>query len=350
MNCIGQPRFFIARARFSSRYNVYSMKYHDFKTFLASLKQCERIIVQAHDFPDHDALGSAFALAYLLRKLGFKPFITYHGFIDRISLRNLIEWLHIPIVKPHQLGLTPDDKIIVVDGCIGEKNVTDFPGLEVGVIDHHQVSAPDFVWYADIRPDYGSTATMMVEYYNQCDVDIPAKIATALLVGLTFDTANFTRAVGPADIHALLQLQSKADMAMVNRICRNQIEFHELKLFDTLLASMKREKNCAFAVLPEGCSKNMLGVLGDFLLGVDEIDMVVLSARSKEKTFLSLRSECQHNNVARIVRKALNDSGIGFGGGHPHMAGGIINHMYQLADEFDYVYDLIKPQLQLKES
>ncbi|QXO19019.1 DHH family phosphoesterase [Vibrio ostreae] len=326
------------------------MKFFEFEQLIASLNNEPRVIVQAHDFPDHDALSSAFALAYLLRKQGLNPFITYNGFIDRISLRNLIHWLNIPIVQPHQLTLTPNDKIIVVDGCIGEKNVTDFPGLEVGVIDHHQVNAPDFVWFADIRPDYGSTATIMVEYFNQFGLEIPAKIATALLVGLTFDTANFTRAVGAADINALLQLQAKADMTMVNRICRNQIEFHELKLFDTLLANMKREKNCAFAALPEGCSKNMLGVLGDFLLGVDEIDMVVLSARSKEKTFLSLRSECKHNNVAKIVRRALNDSGIGFGGGHPHMAGGIINHMYQLADEFEYVYDLIKPQLRLKQA
>ncbi len=260
-------------------------------------------------------------------------------------MRNLIGWLDIPTVKPHQLLLKPNDKIIVVDGCTGEKNVADLPGLEVGVIDHHQVKAPEFVWYSDIRPDYGSTATIMVEYFNHFSIDIPKKIATALLVGLTFDTASFTRAVSTADIRALLQLQSKADMQLVNRICRNQLEFHELKLFDALLATMKREKNCAFAVLPDGCPKNMLGVLGDFLLGVDEIDLVVLSARSREKTFLSLRSECSKNNVANIVRSALNNSGVGFGGGHAHMAGGIINEMYQLSDEFDYVYKLIRPQL-----
>ncbi|MDF2155754.1 DHH family phosphoesterase [Vibrio sp. CAU 1672] len=326
------------------------MSLEKFDRLLDALRGSPRIIVQAHDFPDHDAISSAFALAYLLRKKGFAPFISYQGFIDRVSLRNLIDWLDIPITKSHQLDLKPDDKIIVVDGCIGEKNVTDLPGIEVGVIDHHQVKVPGFVAYKDVRPSYGSTATIMVEYYNYYELPIPKKIATALLVGLTFDTANFTRAVSPADIKALLQLQLSADIEMVNRICRNQIEYHELALFDSMLGSMKKVQNCAFASLPEGCPKNMLGVLGDFLLSVDELDIVVLSARSKEKTFISLRSECKRNNVADIIRRVLNDSGIGFGGGHAHMAGGVITESVQLSQETDYVYNLFRPQLELSPS
>lgn len=321
------------------------MSIFSFDDFLERLRDCERIIIQAHDFPDHDAVGSAFALAYLLRKKGFKPLITYQGFIDRVSLHNLIGWLDIPIVKSHRLDLKPNDKIIVVDGCIGEKNVTDLPGIEVGVIDHHQVKAPSFVWFSDIRPNYGATASIMVEYFNHYDLPIPERVATALLVGLTFDTANFTRAMNKADIKALFQLQSCADMNMVNRICRNQIEYQELKLFDSMFEAIRKDGNCAFGSLPEGCPKNMLGVLGDFLLTVDEIDIVVLSARSHERTFVSLRSECPQNDVAKVIKRALNDTGVGFGGGHSHMAGGVVNQVFNHSIEQNFVYDLIRPQL-----
>lgn len=319
----------------------------DFENLLTTLKSNKRIIIQAHDFPDHDAIASAYALAYLLKELGHNPYITYQGFIDRISLKNMIRLLSIPIVETHLLNLQPDDKIIVVDGCIGEKNITDLPGLEVAVIDHHQVIAPDFVWYSDIRGNYGSTATIMVEYFRYFLIEMPTNIATALLVGLSFDTANFTRAVSPQDLQALFLLQKKADNDLVHRICRNQIELAELTLFKSLISTMKREGNAAFSSLPKGCSKNMLGVLGDFLLSVHEIDIVVLSAQCNERTYLSLRSECNKNNVAKIIRNTLNDHGIGFGGGHSHMAGGVLNSTSQQCNSVEYIYDLFKSNLVL---
>lgn len=43
----------------------------EFEAFLDKLKVNKRIIVQAHDFPDHDALSSAYALAYLLKRKAF---------------------------------------------------------------------------------------------------------------------------------------------------------------------------------------------------------------------------------------------------------------------------------------
>jgi nanoRNase/pAp phosphatase (c-di-AMP/oligoRNAs hydrolase) len=319
----------------------------EFEQLLKKLKTNKRIIIQAHDFPDHDAISSAFALAYLLKELGHNPYITYQGYIDRISLKNMINLLSIPVIETHLLNLQPDDKIIIVDGCIGEKNITDLPGLEVGVIDHHNVTAPDFVWYSDIRSNYGSTATIMVEYFKYFKISIPTDIATALLVGLSFDTANFTRAVSPQDLQALFTLQSKANTDLVHRICRNQIELDELMLFESLISTMKREGNAAFSSLPKGCSKNMLGVLGDFLLSVHEIDIVVLSAQCNERTYLSLRSECNKNNVEKIIRNTLNDSGIGFGGGHSHMAGGVLNSSSLRCNSVEYIYDLFKPNLVL---
>ncbi|ROV57646.1 DHH family phosphoesterase [Vibrio ponticus] len=318
-----------------------------FELLISELSKYQRVIIQTHDFPDHDAIASAFALAFLLKYKGLKPFISYQGYIDRVSTKNLIDWLDIPITKSHRLGLQPSDQIIVVDGCVGEKNVTDLPGQEIAVIDHHQVSAPGFVMYQDIRPEYGATATILVEYFNHFSLAIPPKIATALLVGLTFDTAHFTRAVSPADMDALRQLQQIADLQMVNRICRNQLEFHELALFESILHTMKREQNCIYGSLPEDCPKNMLGVLGDFLLSVNEIDIVVLSARNSERVFVSLRSECDRNDVAKIVRETLNSRGIGYGGGHAHMAGGVINQSFHASEELEYIYDLFRPSIEL---
>lgn len=47
----------------------------EFEAFLDKLKANKRVIVQAHDFPDHDAISSAFALAYLLKTQGLNPLL-----------------------------------------------------------------------------------------------------------------------------------------------------------------------------------------------------------------------------------------------------------------------------------
>lgn len=48
-----------------------------FESFLDRLKGDNRIIIQAHDFPDHDAISSAYALAYLLKRKACSPLLRF---------------------------------------------------------------------------------------------------------------------------------------------------------------------------------------------------------------------------------------------------------------------------------
>jgi len=68
---------------------------------------------------------------------------------------------------------------------------------------------------------------------------------------------------------------------------------------------------------------DMLGILGDFFLALSEVDFVILLAKNTDKINFSLRNENANWNCSRIIQAALK--GIGFGGGHSDMAGGIIN-------------------------
>ena len=139
---------------------------HKLKTFLEQLKSYPRVVIQAHDFPDHDAISSAFALSYLLQSQGIESIMVYHGLIDRISIHRMIELLHINIHKACDVDLLPEDKLILVDGCVGEKNVTDLIGEEIAVIDHHEVTVAQGLSYVDVRPHYGATATILFEYFQ----------------------------------------------------------------------------------------------------------------------------------------------------------------------------------------
>ena len=102
---------------------------NEFSQLIERLKGLPRVVIQAHDFPDHDAVASAYALAYLLNQQGIETIQVYNGVIDRVSIHRMIEILAIPIVHASEAGLRTEDILIVVDGCVGEKNVTDLTVL-----------------------------------------------------------------------------------------------------------------------------------------------------------------------------------------------------------------------------
>lgn len=292
--------------------------------FIEQLKSLPRVIIQAHDFPDHDAISSAYGLSIILQTFSIKTLIVYNGDIDRISLSNTISWLSIPIIHCSKANLNVNDCIITVDGCIGEKNITDMPGDEIAVIDHHTVSPPTNLLFSDIRSEYGATATIIYQYYRTLAIDIPVNVATSLLIGLNIDTANLTRGFCNADIKAFIALNQLADLELVNKICRNSLTQLELNHFKETCNSVQQSEGIATVLLKEPCAKNMLGVLADFLLSVNEFDVVVVAAENNNCLQLSLRSECPKVDVGKLLRNTLNETQMGFGGGHGHMAGGII--------------------------
>jgi len=304
-----------------------------FYRLLDKLEGIKDIVIQAHDFPDHDAVSSAFALGHLLETKGIKTRLVYNGIVDRISLQNMIEILAIPIIHVSEASLVESDKIITVDGCIGEKNVTDLPGDEIAAIDHHEVTAPSSLWFSDIRPEYGSTATIMYEYYQLADEPVPRDIASALQIGLAIDTANLTRGFVEADVQAFSYFHEIADQDLVGRICRNSMQQCELVYYQKMLDVLDRHGNIAFAWLEEGCPKNMLGILGDFVLALEEVDVVILAATADKVIHLSLRSEEPTINVSNLVKEVVVNNKVGFGGGHSHMAGGIVDYKKLLESE-----------------
>ncbi len=304
----------------------------ELSAFIDKLRAHPRVFIQAHDFPDHDAVASSFALSDLLSQLSIPSQIIYNGSIDRGSIHTMVEECGIDICNWQDSDISPDDITITVDGCIGEKNVFDTPGQEIAVIDHHEVTAPKGLWFCDVRPNYGAAASMLVEYYSHLKLPIRKEVASALQIGLNIDTAHLTRGFCSADIQAFSTLHALSDMELVNKVCKNTLESEDLTGFKDLLNEATINNRVAFAYLEHCNSKNILGILGDFLLSVEEIDVTIIAATLEDKIHLSLRSEVNHCDVAALVRTVLNDSQLGFGGGHNHMAGGVVTSNDILSD------------------
>jgi len=283
----------------------------------------EYLYIQTHNYPDHDAVASAAGLRHLLGTFGIDGRIIYEGDIQRDSLLKMIELLDIPVMRSSECGLEAAKKIIIVDGCKGNKNVTDLVGEEVAVIDHHQVKATDDVPFVDIRPDHGACSSIIYSYFRELGVAVPRNVATALMIGINMDTALLTRGVGEADVQAYADLYPLADIRLQNSLLRNYIQTKDLEFYRYAINNVKIDRGVSFCYFPDGCNQNLLGILGDFFLSLEEIDFVILCAKNGGKMNFSLRNEREEWNASLVVQNALR--GIGFGGGHQDMAGGIIN-------------------------
>jgi len=283
------------------------------------------VFVQTHDFPDHDAVASAFGMQGVLGLAGVPSRIVYAGDLQRDSLRRMIRDLGIEVVPAAEVPMSASDPIVIVDGCKGSKNVTDLPGDEIAVIDHHDVKSPDNVPFVDIRSDRGACATMVHGYWGDAGEQIPTPIATALMIGINMDTALLTRQVSSDDIQAYADLYTRADIRLENSILRNSIQTKDLAFYRHALENVQISDGVAFCWFPAGCNQNLLGILGDFFISLEEAEFVVLCARNAHVINVSVRNEREGWNASRIVQEALD--GIGFGGGHADMAGGIIREV-----------------------
>ncbi len=280
------------------------------------------VFVQTHDFPDHDAIASAFGMQGVLGLAGVPSRIVYGGDLQRDSLRRMIRDLGIEVLSAGSVEMNTSDPVVIVDGCKGSKNVTDLPGDELAVIDHHEVKIPDNVPFVDIRPDMGACATLIHGYWGEAGEQIPAAVATALMIGINMDTALLTRQVSRIDIEAYADLYARADIRLENSILRNSIQTKDLAFYRHALENVQITNGVAFCWFPGGCNQNLLGILGDFFISLEEAEFVVLCARNANVINVSVRNEREGWNASQIVQAALN--GIGFGGGHADMAGGII--------------------------
>ena len=98
----------------------------------------KHIFIQTHNFPDPDAIASAYGLKVLLEKKGIGATICYKGRIDDTITAKMAQLLAIDIVEQEEItDMSAESEIILVDSQKGNANVIDMQGNEVLCIDHH---------------------------------------------------------------------------------------------------------------------------------------------------------------------------------------------------------------------
>lgn len=285
-------------------------------------KSNKRIFIQTHDFPDPDAIASAFGLQGFLNLYNLSTQIVYCGEIQRDALKSMIEQLNIDIKRNTDIDIFEEDLIIIVDGCKGSKNVTDLQGYEIAVIDHHIVTQPEDVPFIHINEELGSCSTIITGYFMEKKLEIAPYLATALKIGISRDTDMLTRKVTSKDVDAFHYLYNYAQNELVNSLLRNNIQLSDFSFFNKTISSLNTCNSIAWFYFEDGCETNLMGILGDFILSAQEINMSLLFAKNENTISISIRNENPKWSAADTIR--IITKNIGAGGGHNEMAGGVI--------------------------
>ena len=104
---------------------------------LSTLEKFNDIVIQMHDNPDADAIGSGYAIYRYLQSKGKSPRLVYSGnfIITKSNIKILIKELKLPV--EYVTELNNPELLITVDCQYGEGNVKHFDAQNVAMIDHH---------------------------------------------------------------------------------------------------------------------------------------------------------------------------------------------------------------------
>lgn len=281
------------------------------------------VYIQTHNFPDPDAIASAFGLQKLLAVYGVSSRLCYDGRIDKLSSSKMLEMFRLELLPYESLmaDMKETDRIICVDTQKNGGNVTDLIGDEVACIDHHPVFVPVKYKYQDIRM-VGACATLIAEYYSLAGVTPDKDAATALLYGIKMDTLNLTRGVTALDIDMLSYLFPCCDQDMLANLERNNMEFTDLKAYGAAIENIELYDKVGITYVPFSCPNALVAILSDFILALVEVEVAVVASFREDGIKLSVRSEIPEVHAGDLLHRALE--GIGNGGGHASMGGGLI--------------------------
>lgn len=291
--------------------------------FLQKLLPYKNICIQCHNNPDADAIGASFGIQCFLESKGIKSRIVYGGApaIKKSCLKMMVKDCGIEI---ENVSCLPScDLVLYVDCQRGNGNVQTFEAEKFMIIDHHIKMVEDNDDCL-IKSDYQSCSTLVWELLQEEGFDIKANqlLAVALLYGLYTDTSCFADLYGNTDI--AMRQDLFCSQPLFEKLMKSNMTVAELMIASDAMMHHYFDVDHRFAIIESlKCDQSVLGIIGDFMIQVDAIQLSFAYSDCGAGYQISLRS-CSDRIRADLIA-AYVCKGIGSGGGHAKKAGGYID-------------------------
>lgn len=280
------------------------------------------LLIITHDYPDPDAIATALALQYLAeRSYGIRSRIVYKGIIGRVENRAMVSLLRIPVHKVRPSDIRNYEHAALIDTQPDFENNPYPRNRKVTlVIDQHPYVKPPLAQLALIDTECGATSIILAQALLLSGLEIPKRVATALVYGILSDTLGLYRAHRADIIQTYLDILPLCDMRALIRI---QNPPKSKKFFSTLkrgLQGARAFRGLIVSHLGEVDHPDLVSEIADFLLTYRGMDRSLCTGRYKDKLYVSLRSNQLTDDTPEILRDIFDDRKEA--GGHDMVAGG----------------------------
>ncbi len=292
----------------------------ELRTLLGARERCG-ILLQPD--PDPDGIACAYALRAILgRKRSTAPLISF-GEVQRPENRAMVEALCIEVrtVTPDELD--EFDGLALVDvqpPVFGDPPPARVLSVDV-VIDHHPERSGYDAVMKDIRPNYGATATILIEYMRAAGIDIRPKLATALLYGIKTDTQLLGRDTSRHDMESFAFVHANHSPALLRRIERPALPLPALHALGRSLAQTDIPDGIHILVLGR-VREDVIPQIAELGLQAEGAEWAIAAGLVGSDLVFSVRNVGYVRAAGEVVRAVVEDLGVG--GGHRSMAKGII--------------------------
>jgi nanoRNase/pAp phosphatase (c-di-AMP/oligoRNAs hydrolase) len=300
----------------------------------------ERHVVVIQDYPDPDAISSAFAHKLISAQFDIEVDIIYTGKISHQQNIAMVRLLNIELT-PYQesLDLSQYSGSVFVDnqgttsgGIVQALEAAGVPVLIV--VDHHEKQDRLQPEFADIRRT-GAAATIYAQYLQQDLVQLDKSrqehviAATALVHGIMTDTAGFIQA-GADDFQAVAFLSNYRDPDILGQIMSQSRTKYAMEIIRRALGGRIVAESFSIAGIGylRAEDRDAIPQAADFLLTEENVHTVIVygivtSSDRGETVVGSLRTSKITLDPDRFIKETFgqDEAGHYFGGGKM-LAGG----------------------------
>jgi nanoRNase/pAp phosphatase (c-di-AMP/oligoRNAs hydrolase) len=297
------------------------------------------------DFPDPDALSSAWAYQLIAQQYEIQCDIVYAGTLSHQENIALVKLTGLPAKRLTVLNIK-EKELSAYQGCV----LVDSQGTNsqlipiikrakipvVVVIDHHRSQGEEEAEFVDLRPYTRATATILTQYLQSGLLNLSTgnnlhvKCATALMHGLRSDT-NQLRQAQEEDFLAAAYLSRFYDAQLLNTVLQSSRSRRVMDVIERSLKNRMIKNN--FSIAGVGYlryeDRDAIPQAADFLITEEDIHTALVygivhnEEAEIEVVIGSLRTNKLTLDPDEFIKAAFGQDAQGrfFGGGR-YMAGG----------------------------